>query len=568
MTGGLGRTAAGSEGEDDLLSGITDRVHGARDEQERLRLLLDVVVTIAADQTLTDVLVRIVRIARALTGARYAALGVLGRGPGKRLATFVHDGMGAEEVARIGDLPSGGGLLGHIIDEPRPVRLHEISSHDASSGFPAGHPPMGTFLGVPVRVRETVFGNLYLTEKADGSDFSPQDEELVGALAVAAGVAVESAQLHDEARRRERWLAATAEITEHLARPTPGDEALQLIADRALEAADADVAWIVTTTDPVGLEVRVVAGLPVSPSALRGLPLERSLAAEVVRTGEPGLSRDLSSDVRALDVAAHLGWPPLGPTVIVPLRASRGIEGVLSLSWTRGRQEVFHSVDASLPASFAEHAALALEVARANEDRQRLAILEDRVRIGRDLHDVVIQRLFGVCLSLDSVARRSADEDLNDRVSTAVDELDATIRDIRRTIFALRTADESTDLQTEVMRIVERTRTSAGLEVEVVLEGPVRALVSGRLAPDLLAVLAEALSNAGRHGRASRVDVRLEAADVVTLTVSDDGVGLPAVVSESGIGNMRERAHRHGGVLVLADGPHGGTVVTWRVPLG
>lgn len=569
MTGAPDRGDPGASPDDDLLVDLADRVHRAPDEHERLRLLLDVVVAIAADQTLTDVLGRVVRIARVLAGARYAALGVLGHGPGRRLATFVHDGMDPHEVARIGDLPSGAGLLGHIIDDPQAVRLHDISLHPASSGLPANHPPMRTFLGVPVRVRETVFGNLYLAEKEDGSDFSPQDEDVVRALAVAAGVAVESARLHDEARRRERWLGATAEITEHLVGATGGEEALQLIADRALAAADADVAWIVTTTDAGTLEVRVVAGSTASSAALRALPalpLVRSLAAEVVRSGEPASSVGLGTDTRDVDMVARLGWPSLGPTVIVPLRASRGIEGALSLSWSPRRAEAFHVLDPLLPASFAEHAALALEVARANETRQRLAILEDRLRIGRDLHDVVVQRLFGVCLSLDSVASQSGDASLNARVSTAVDELDDTIRDIRRTIFALRTTDDDGDLQTEVLRIVERARRATGLDVDVVLEGPVRSLALPDVARDLLAVLTEALSNATRHGGASHVDVLVRAGTSIMLVVSDDGRGLRGAVTESGVANMRERARRHGGTVTLAPGQHGGAVLTWVVP--
>jgi signal transduction histidine kinase len=551
---------------DDLLREVLDRVQGVLDEQARLRLLLDAVVTMAADLSLDGVLSRIVTIASTLVDAQYAALGVLDNGPVRRLRTFVHHGMNADVVAEIGELPTGHGLLGLLIDEPRPIRLHDIAAHPASYGFPDHHPPMSSFLGVPVRIRDKVFGNLYLTEKTGGGDFTDEDEAIVVALAAAAGVAIENARLYEEAERRQLWLRATAEITALLADATRRDDALQLVADRAREVAGADVAWVVVGADTESLVLRVVSGRSADLAAMREVSMHHSLAAQVVRTGEAVTVRDLRSDPRAVDPSENLGWPSLGPAVLVPLGSSGGVEGVLALAWLPGHQNGFDSVDAALPASFAEQAALALQVIRSREDQQRLDLLEDRDRIGRDLHDLVIQRLFAIGLSLESAARVAVVPDVSARLERAVDELDGTIKDIRRTIFALGTLDASTDVQTEIERIVERAATTLKFQPTLRIEGPIRSLVGGHLTPDLLAILGEALSNASRHAESSAVEVLVAAGHDVVVRVSDDGKGIAEGVLESGLDNMRKRARKHGGTFVVSSEPGVGTTVTWSVP--
>ena len=551
---------------DDLLREVLNRVQGVLDEQARLRLLLDAVVTMAADLSLDGVLSRIVAIASTLVDAQYAALGVLDTGPERRLHTFVHHGMNSDVVAEIGDLPTGHGLLGLLIDEPRPIRLHDIAAHPASYGFPEHHPPMSSFLGVPVRIRDKVFGNLYLTEKSGGVDFTDDDETVVIALAAAAGVAIENARLYEEAERRQLWLRATAEITALLADSTQGRDALQLVADRAREVSGADVSWVVAGADSETLELRVVSGVSADRGAMRDLPMQHSLAAQVVRTGEAVTVRDLASDPRAVDPSDTLGWPSLGPAVVVPLGSGSGLEGVLALAWTPEHGAGFDSVDAALPASFAEQAALALQIARAREDQKRLDLLEDRDRIGRDLHDLVIQRLFAVGLSLESAARLAQVPDVSARLERAVDELDGTIKDIRRTIFALGAMDASTDVQTEIERIVDRAAATLKFQPTIRIEGPVRTLVGALIAPDLLAVLGEALSNASRHAEASAVDVLVSAGDEIVVRVTDDGKGMDEDVLESGLGNMRQRAHKHGGTFVVTSESGAGTTITWAVP--
>jgi signal transduction histidine kinase len=552
----------------DLLREVQDRVAGVLDEQDRLRLLLDAVVTMAADLSLDGVLERIVEIAASLVGARYVALGVIDEADRGRLQTFVHHGMSADEVERIGALPTGHGLLGLAIDHPEPLRLHDITEHEASSGFPAAHPPMRSFLGVPVRIRDQVFGNLYLTEKEGGGDFTDHDEEIAVALAAAAGVVVENARLYERAEQRELWLRARAEISAALAEDVGLISALQLVADRAREVSGSDVAWVVTGSDEDGLELRVVAGVPLDATATRRLALKRSLAQVVVATGEPVRVRDLRADPRAVDPSVLPGWPVLGPLVCVPLRSAGRVFGVLALAWTPLRVAEFDRMDPSLAESFAEQAALCLQVANVREDRARLAVFEDRDRIGRDLHDLVIQRLFAVGLGLQGAARRETDPLLAARVESYVDELDQTIKDVRRTIFSLGSPPDVSDVQTEVERMVERAAAVMKVRPTLRFDGAVRTLVPAALVPDLLAVLSEALSNAAKHAEASAVQVVVSASEQVSVLVVDDGRGMGDDVVESGLANVRRRATRHGGSMTVTSTAGAGTSVLWSVPSG
>jgi signal transduction histidine kinase len=563
---GSGHTPLAETGFDDLLREVLNRVHSALDEQQRWQLLLDAVVSMGADLELDNLLSRIVESASDLAGAKYAALGVLDVGPERRLRTFITYGVTPEQKAKIGDLPTGHGILGLIIDRPEPLRLHDLTEHPVSYGFPPEHPPMKGFLGVPVRIRDKVFGNLYLTEKRDGSDFTEQDEKIVVALAAAAGVAIENARLYEEAARRERWLGATAEITGLLSGATGGSDALQAVADRAREVAEADLAWVVAGDDSESLTLQVVSGAATDLDEAKGVSLEHSIASSVVRTGTPMAIEDLAHDSRAFDVSAAFGWPQLGPAIIVPMSNSQGIGGALALAWTPANIQRFHELDASLPASFAEQAALALEITRAREAQQRLALFEDRDRIGRDLHDLVIQRLFAVGLGLQSLSRLTDRPEVATRLTTAVDDLDATIKDIRRTIFALGSMDDASDIQAEVARMVDRAAGTLNFHPKVRFEGPVRNRISSTVAPDVLAVLGEALSNAARHAGATAVEVHLFAGDEIRLMVSDDGRGLPERVAESGLANMRQRAERLGGRCTVTSQPGAGTTVEWSVP--
>jgi signal transduction histidine kinase len=423
---------------------------------------------------------------------------------------------------------------------------------------------MKSFLGVPVRIRDQVFGNLYLTEKPSDGDFTTEDEEIVIALAAAAGVAIENARLYEETGRREEWLEATAEITGLLSGSGAVEEALQVVADRARQVAAADVAWLVVGT-PGDLALRAVSGPPVALADMRGLSLDKSLAHEVITTGESISSEDMTEDRRAMTMDHIPGWPTIGPAIVVPLRTGSEVVGALALGWRPDHAYEYHNVNPRLPASFAEHAALALQVVRSRENERRLALFEDRDRIGRDLHDLVIQRLFAVGLSLQSVSRVGEVPQVNERIEAAVDDLDATIKDIRRSIFALGSAEAAADVQSEITRLVERAASTLKFQPVLEINGPVRSTVSDEVAPHLLAVLGETLSNAVRHAGATRIAVRVSAGDALDLVVSDNGGGLPDDVHESGLRNVRNRAIQLGGVCEVVSSVEG-TTVTWSVP--
>lgn len=552
---------------DELLTEVLARVTDARDEQVRWRLLLDAVVTLGAGLSLDELLGRIVEVAGDLAGARYAALGVLGGGEGRRLRLFVTRGMDDKQISTIGDLPEGHGVLGVLIDRPEPVRLHDISEHAQSYGFPTNHPPMHSFLGVPVRTGDRVFGNLYLTEKANGSDFTAQDEAIVVALASAAGVAIENAQLHAEASRRERWLDARGEIARALLGDLDRLAALQLIADRAREIGEADVAWIVTGPEPELLRVEVVSGLDIDPKLLRHSPLRASVASPALLTGSPLRIENLADVGQGGSASAVFDVSQIGPAVMVPLSGLEGDEpvGLLALGWRHGNQ-AYSRFDLAVATAFAEQCALALRLAQSRVDRERVAIYDERERIGRDLHDVVIQRLFAIGLRLQGGLKWTERPELRQRLDDVVGDVDETIREIRRSIFALGSPDGD-DVQTQVAALVERAAASLKFRPSLRFEGPVRSRVAPPVAAEVVAVLGEALSNVIRHAAATDVAVELIAADSLILRVADDGVGVAPGAVESGLQNLRQRAAARNGRCTVSPREDGGTVLEWSVPL-
>ena len=554
-------------GLDDLLRELLQRVDGVVQDQRRLRLLLDGVVGIAADLSLDSLLARIVQVASELAGARYAALGVLGADTEHPLRAFIHQGISDEQRELIGELPGGHGLLGLIIDRPEPLRLHDIAAHPASYGFPEHHPQMRSFLGVPIRIGDRVFGNLYLTEKAGEGDFTEQDEAMVVALAAAAGVVIENARLYEEAARREKWLAATAEITGLLSAGVSRGDALQVVADRARELAQADLATVLVRAETGEFKLVVVSGATSAPENTHPLStLRESLAGAVIESGETVVVEDARVDSRiAYTVPAD--WHDLGPLIVVPLRTHDGAEGVLTLGWTPEQISAFRSVDVRMPERFAAQAALALQISRAREDREKLAVFEDRDRIGRDLHDLVIQRLFAIGLGLENTARMAQQADVRSRVASAVDDIDETIKDIRRSIFALSVAAGSPDLRATVTELVDRATKVLGFRPSLRFEGPVDSAVTPDVAAHVMAVLAEALTNTARHAEATHAWVLVAAGDRLVLTVGDDGRGVPPDITPSGLRNLQERAESLGGTCAVETPAPGGTVVTWSVPL-
>ncbi|MGN9807368.1 GAF domain-containing protein [Micromonospora sp. L32] len=546
---------------DELLQEMLDRVGEVVTSRERLRALLDAVVGIGSDLDLRSTLQRIVQSACELVGARYGALGVIG--PDRLLHDFIIHGISDELHAKIGDLPHGRGVLGLLIDEPRPVRMPDITQHPKSYGFPPHHPPMHSFLGVPVRIRDQVFGNLYLAEKQGASEFTEDDEEIVVALAAAAGVAIENARLYALAHRRERWLAATAEITSVLLGEVRRTDALALVARRAREVAEAELALVLLYDEDAGqFTVEVV-------DSADGA--DRQLVGAVLPAAETSFAGPVTEHRHELvdNLAQAAPWPApvvAGPAVVSPLAAADTLHGVLVIAH---RPDSARTVDddVRLLSSFAGQAALAMERARGQEERELLVVLEDRERIARDLHDVVIQRLFATGLQLQSAAPMNARPEVAKRINAAVDDLDATIRDIRRTIFELRTP-MSAALRTEIREAIDLATESLGFRPAVELAGPIDSAVPESVRPDLTAVLREALSNAVRHAEATRVAVAIRVdAGRVALTVTDDGVGCDPAAARGGLVNLRERAERHGGEFQVRPAQPHGTELFWCVPL-
>jgi signal transduction histidine kinase len=545
---------------DELLQEMLDRVGEVVTSRERLRALLDAVVGIGSDLDLRSTLQRIVEAACALAGARYGALGVIG--PDRQLSDFITHGIDATTHAAIGDLPRGRGVLGLLITDPHPVRMPDITRHPCSYGFPRHHPPMHSFLGVPVRTRDQIFGNLYLAEKRDADEFSDDDEEIVVALAAAAGVAIDNARLFALAQRRERWLAAAAEITGVLLGTVRRTEALRLIARRAREVAGAKLVLVLLYDEEnARYTIEVADGDDPRSAELSGklLPVDGGVALS--------FSREKYWMIDNLRQAIE--WPgpvPDGPATAAPLAGSDTLLGVLIVAQGSG-QSPSSDDDAGLLSIFAGQAALALERARAQEERELLVVLEDRERIARDLHDVVIQRLFATGMQLQAAVPHTLRPEAARRITAAVDDLDATIRDIRRSIFELR-APVGATLRTELRDAVDAASDTLGFRPTLDVSGPVDSTVPDDIVPELLAVLREALANVARHAQASTVRVSVGATGgEVVLRVEDDGVGIDPSLARGGIVNMRERAHDLGGVFEVGPGPEGGTAVLWRVPL-
>jgi len=466
---------------DELLTQLVDRAQDVLATQSRLRGLLRANRIVATDLRLPTLLRLVVEAACELLGARYGALGVVA--PDGTLEEFVHVGMDEADVARIGHLPTGQGVLGLLIDDPRPRRMDDVARDPNAVGFPPGHPPMHTFLGVPVTVRGAVFGNLYLTEKRDGRPFTGEDEELALALAATAGVAVDNARLFDEAQQRNQWMRASAEVSHELMADLP--DPIGLIVERARSTARADYAAMVARgADPASATVEFAVGLDVAGDTIS---LDGSL------TG-----RAFAEQQAVLTAAAAGGQdrrPEVGSAMALPLRASAEADRrVLLLGRARGRQG-FTAADMDMAAGFAGHAAVALELARSKSEQERLVVLADRGRIARDLHDHVIQRMFAVALGIQDVAQYEQSANA-ERLNGFVEDIDATIKDIRRSIFELRGSAQlgRGTLRSAIEKIAVDGKAGLGFAPAVTCAGPLDTVVSDTLAAHLLAVVREAVS--------------------------------------------------------------------------
>jgi signal transduction histidine kinase len=488
-------------------------------------------------------------------------------GEGGRLAEFIPVGLGEAQIAAIHHWPEGRGLLGELIANPRPVRLHDLAADPRSSGFPAGHPPMRTFLGVPVRVRDEVYGNLYLTEKQGGADFEEDDEALVVALAAAAGVAIENARLYAEARRQQQWLRANAEVTRRLLSGDEPGEVLELVARLALDISGADLVLLALPTGSrQQLLIEHACGDGAEGALGLVLPAQGSASGIVMATGKPLAVDDFSTDERVAAVAReNLG---LGPAVLVPLGPAGDVRGVLTAGRHQGALPLAPpAVDMVI--TFAAQAGIGLELAEHRKDAQRLLLFEDRDRIARDLHDHVIQRLFATGMSLQGATALMPNPEAVNRVEQAVDALDETIRDIRAAIFSLqaRGPAEQAGLRTRILAVVEEMTDALGFAPALRMAGRFDARIPGHTGEQLLAAVREALANVAKHAAATRADVTVESGTDLVVVVTDNGRGLTQATRRSGLDNLAKRAAELGGTLRTAAAHGGGTQLEWRVPL-
>lgn len=545
----------------ELVAEVRDRLGTVARTQQRVQDLLDAYLSVHSGLDLDRTLHRVVAVAADLVGARYGALGVLGSQGG--LSRFVHVGIDPEQAARMGALPAGRGVLGELITDPVPLRSTDLSAHPASVGFPPNHPPMRTFLGVPVVVRGEVYGNLYLTEKR-GGDFTPADEALVSALAGAAGIAVDNARRFAEEQERQRWAVAVADVRASLLGGAEPQEVLRSITAQVRSLTGSDAAFLLgPLADGVRWASQAQSG---DVDDITGVPLTAEtspVVAALIRSGPHVFTLDLST-VEWEGPVSEVDW---GPVLATPLSTGPGAGTVLVAARFRGAGP-YDPGQAELVGSFADQTALALDVAARQRVARDLDRYADRDRIARDLHDVVIQRLFAAGLSLQSVLDRVPDPADRARLAAVLDQLDGTVRDIRTTIFDLHTpadAGAGPGLRRQLLEVLAET--AGGLRSSLRTAGAVDTRITGALAADVLATVREAVSNAARHSGGSAVEVTVDASDHLVVEVADDGVGPQLDAARSGLRNLQDRAARHGGTMTLQARATGGTRVRWRVPV-
>jgi signal transduction histidine kinase len=541
-----------------------DELLAARDQTEKL---LHVIVGISSDLELDATLERIVAAAIQLTGARYGALAV--RDPDGGLLSFLHQGIDADTVAKIGTLPVGKGVLGVPLQATRALRLDELSAHPTAMGFPSHHPPMHAFLGVPITVRGNVFGSLYVTHDQPDWTFTDSDAVAARVLATAAAVAIDNAQLFERVRASARWTQASRQITTALLSGTRTPKlALQLIAERACELAGAEQAIVLVPVTPdqpdddvEALVVSAAVGAHADEVLGQRVPVEESTSGGVFRSAVPVITESLQHPIQAFtDVGQR-------PAIVMPLCADDSVIGVLAVA-RHHDDSPFVPSDLEQVSDFASHAAIALTLASARARERELTILADRERIAHDLHDHVIQRLFAAGLDIQGTIARSHEPEVTERLTRSVDELQATIETIRTTVFELQSPlARGLDFRGRLQRLIADLTDNCDIATTVQVSGPLSA-VSVETADHAEAVVAEAISNTVRHAGATRLTVTVTAADDLILEVADDGHGIPADNQRaSGLANMRRRAELLGGDCHITSTPEHGTRVRWAVPI-
>lgn len=525
--------------------------------QPRLRSLMDEGQLVTGDLDLARVLRQIAESAISLVDAQYGALGVLA--PDGGLEQFIHVGMTEELVEQIGHLPEGHGVLGAVVESSCPIRLTNLNEDSRAVGFPERHPPMNSFLGVPITIRGEVFGNLYLTNRA-GGPFTEEDEELMTVLAVTAATAISNARRYGEARRAQQLSSALSEVSSALL-SSPTTDAFGVLAQSVASLTGAQLVSVVVS-ETVGGELYVDTARGDGASSIEGttMPWVDCVLSRAMK-GEPGISH-----VGGGEKVPFIGDVPSASMIAVPLAVSG--DGVAALCATRSSKETPFTSDAlALLSEFATQAGLALAFAWAREDHQRLEVVEERARIARDLHDHVIQRLFATGMGLQALAATYPKHAAH--IESHVAEIDAAIGDIRTAIFALQPPTPSLTTRHRLLEVMSELAPRLSTIPRMTFVGSVDLIMDSTFADDAVAVLRELLTNVARHAHADNVEVEISVSgSLISITVDDDGVGLPAhSTRSSGVKNLSARARAHNGTFELASRSSGGTRARWQVPI-
>jgi signal transduction histidine kinase len=549
--------------------------------ERELRQLLDVGRALVAELDLESVLRKVLSTARELTGARYAAVGVLDEEK-EELARFVFVGIDEEQRRLIGPLPRGHGVLGELIRRPEPLMLHDVTEHPRSYGFPPAHPPMKTFLGVPIRVRGEAFGNLYLTDKEGGADFDEADRESAIVLSEWAAIAINNARLYTrgeerrvELERAVRGLEATADVARAVGVETDLERVLELVAKRGRALIDCRSLVVVLQQEG---QARVVATAGETREDIVGLSLEETgtPAGKVLTGGAPERIADLGASVgHGLGELAHGATSAL----VAPLGFRARARGLLVAFDRVHEGPEFVPDDEHLLASFAASAAIAIATAQSVEsDRLRQSIdasEHERGRWARELHDETLQELGALKVMLESARPVESTGAPDDIRTIAIEQIDLSIKGLQSLITELRPAAlDALGVGPALEALLERTAATSGLEMEASMDlayGQGRA--ETRLVPDIEStvyrLVQESLTNIVKHARAERVDVQLgETDDWVTVLVRDDGEGFDTAASSEGFGllGMRERVNLVGGDLNIESEAGEGTAIHARLP--
>lgn len=546
-------------GEEQRVAQLIDRAQQSDAVRSRIYKLVESSNSLVANLDLSAVLHGIATAAADLMNAKYAAIGVIG--PRGNLEHFTHTGMSDAEVAAIGDLPEGKGLLGALLHTDQPLRLAKMSVDPRSVGFPDHHPPMTSFLGVPILMRGEVLGRLYLSDRLDGEEFSEIDEVFATTLAASAGIAISNARLLEEVQYKEQWSAALAETMRIIL--TDGfEEGMTSILHATRTLAQADLVVIAMNDEGDELVIDMAEGELAEELLSQSFSVLEGNIGQVAVSGITSVLTDLENEP-----LAQFGIS--GTAVIAPIFRADSIIGLL-ITVRNAKAPDYAASDVAMVNSFADQAGIAIDKMRSAEAVSRLELLEDRNRIARDLHDHVIQRIFAAGLSLKAVATRLGDSPESAKLTEQIAELDHTISDIRHTIFALQRGTRGTDgVRSRVLEILERVSDSFEIEPRVQFSGPVDLITDAALADDIVAVINEGLTNVVKHAQASTARVFVSAmAGELTIEIKDDGAGLGEGHGHGhGLNNMHHRAEARGGEFSIGPAKPRGTTLFWSVPV-